>query len=148
MKVFEALRKLPVTVEADRTLVEVARLMDSGAVGAVVVVDSGMPVGIVTDRDMVVRGLGRGTPMDGRIDEIMTTEVMTIDCEADLRDALGIFERHAIRRLPVLKDGLVIGMITVDDLMIDLIADMSTLVRPVTGQVIFGHGEAGLPATT
>ncbi len=148
MQALEASRKAPVTVAAHDTIRSAARLMDELAVGAVVVLDDGHPVGIVTDRDIVLRGVARGVPGDGRIDSVMTGGLVTLAASADLREALPIFRTHAIRRLPLVEDTTVVGMISVDDLLIDLTADLADLARPVTGEVIFGHPEPRVPAVS
>jgi CBS domain-containing protein len=119
------------------------------AVGAVVVVDGERPVGIVTDRDLVVRGFGRGLPAEALVDRVMSADLVTLPAEADLRKAITLFYRNPIRRLPLVEGGRVVGMLTVDDLVIDLVSDLDSLVRPVFGQVVFGgpdlHGPTGLP---
>ena len=141
MQARDACRKPPVTVPADRPVAEVAKLMDEMAVGAVVIVDDDKPVGIVTDRDLAVRVLARSIPSDGRVDDVMSTGVVTLDATADLREAARIFSEHAIRRLPVVEESRMVGMLTVDDLLMDFVSDLTNLVRPITGEVIFGHRE-------
>ena len=77
----------------------------------------------------------------------MSQGVVALDADSDLREALPIFHSHAIRRLPLVEDGHMVGMITTDDLLVDLVADLGDLVRPITGQVVFGHAEqSDLPA--
>ena len=77
----------------------------------------------------------------------MSPGVIALDAEEDLRHALPIFRSHAIRRLPLVRDGRIVGMLTTDDLLIDLVADLGDLVRPITGQVVFGYAEhSNLPA--
>ena len=105
-------------------------------------------VGIVTDRDLVRRGLARDLPADARVDAVMSSPVITIDADADLHDTFALFRTHAVRRLALVRAGQFVGMITVDDLLIDLAADLSDLARPVTAEVIFGHHDTPLPATT
>jgi len=147
MRAIDATRKQPVTVAADATLAEVARIMDKAAIGALPILDGDRLVGMVTDRDLVVRGLARGLPGDSRIDAVMTTDPLTIAADADMRDAFRLLSEHPVRRLPVVgDDGTVLGMLSVDDLVVDLAADLADLVRPVTGQVLFGHPEPALPA--
>lgn len=141
MRAIEAIRKDPVAIGPEITLREAARAMDEHAVGALVVVDDERPTGIVTDRDLVVRALARGLPDDARVDSVMSTDVVTLDAEADLRDAFRIFDTHPLRRLALIDDGKLVGVITADDLLVDIIADLARLTRPITGQVIFGHAE-------
>ncbi len=147
MKTRDAIRKLPATITASATVRIAAQLLDRDAVGALIVTDDSYPVGVVTDRDIVVRGVARGVDPDARIDSLMTPEPVTIDASADLREALRIFRSHPFRRLPVTENGALVGMLTVDDLIIDLAADLGDLARPVTGQVIFGSPEPATPAT-
>lgn len=135
-----------VSIPPDATLMHAAELMESANVGALVVLDGERLAGIVTDRDIVVRGVAHQLPADARIDAVMTTEVVTLDADADLRAALPIVRTHACRRLPLVSNDRVVGMLSVDDLLIDLIADLGDVVRPITGEVIFGHHEAQLPA--
>jgi CBS domain-containing protein len=144
VRAVEAIRKRMVSVPADATLGHAAEFMERANVGALVVLDGECLAGIVTDRDIVVRGVAHNLPKDVRTDAVMTTEVVTLDADADLRAALPIFRTHACRRLPLISDGRLVGMLTVDDLLIDLIADLGDVARPITGEVIFGH-EAPLP---
>jgi CBS domain-containing protein len=138
MQAREAIRKAPTTIPSGSSIADAARLMDRKMIGALVVVDGDRPVGIVTDRDLAVRGLGRQLPGDASVDRVMSPDLVTLPADADLRKAINTFYSHAIRRLPLVEDGRMVGMLTVDDLMIDLVNDLDSLVRPVFGQVVFG----------
>jgi CBS domain-containing protein len=78
----------------------------------------------------------------------MSTDLVTLAPDADLRDALEVFEEQPIRRLPLVDGERLAGMLTMDDLVVDLTADLTRLTRPVVGQVLFGHREPEAPATT
>jgi signal-transduction protein with cAMP-binding, CBS, and nucleotidyltransferase domain len=148
MYAIDAARKPPATIAADRTITQAAQEMDRLAVGALVVVEpSGRPAGIVTDRDLVVRAVARRADPEARVDSVMTTDLVVLTPDADLREAFRIFERHALRRLPLVADDVVVGMLTMDDLVVDVTADLARLTRPVTAQVLFGHEEPATPAT-
>jgi len=148
MHAIEAARKSPATVACDHTITEAAEMMDRRAVGALVVVESdGRPVGIVTDRDLVVRAVARRSSPDARVDSVMSTDLVTLAPDADLRDAFKVFEDRAIRRLPLVAGEQLVGMLTMDDLVVDLTADLARLTRPIVGQVLFGHREPVAPAT-
>ncbi len=143
MKVRDATRHVPVQLAASATVGDAARLMNGEAVGAVVVTDDagGPPIGIVTDRDLVVRALGRDLPPDARVDAVMSIGVISIDADADIHDAVHLFASHPIRRLPVVSGGDLVGMLAVDDLLVDLSNDLNQVIRGVTAQVLFGHAE-------
>jgi signal-transduction protein with cAMP-binding, CBS, and nucleotidyltransferase domain len=123
----DATRHQPVQLPAHATIGEVARLMDREAVGAVVVVESatGRPIGVVTDRDLVVRAMARDMPTDARVDAVMTMGVTCIDADADVREAVRIFATLPVRRLPVVSGTELVGMLTVDDLLVDLSGDLA-----------------------
>jgi len=144
----EAIRRSAVGIEPERTIREAARIMDQAGVGALAVIDGERLVGIVTDRDLVRRGLARDVPANARIDSVMSAPVVSMDADAELHETFAVFRTHALRRLALVRAGRFVGMITVDDLLIDLVADLSDLARPVTAEVIFGYHDAPLPATT
>ena len=145
MRIYERLRRSAVAVPPEATLGEAAAIMDSSGVGALAVVDQDRLVGIVTDRDLVRRGMAKGFELDARVDSVMSTPVVTIDAEAELHDAFNLLSRHGIRRLAVIRQSQFVGMITVDDLLIDLAEDLSSLSRPVTAEVVFGHHDSPTP---
>jgi len=147
MRIWDLVRRSAVGIRPDQTLVEAASIMDKAGVGALVVVDADRPVGIVTDRDLVRRGLARSLPIDARVDAVMTTPLVTVDADDDAHEVYQVLRTHALRRLPLVRDGRFVGMITVDDLLIHLAADLSDLARPITGEVLFAQRDSSPPAT-
>jgi CBS domain-containing protein len=148
MRTIEAVRRSGVGIGPDRTIREAAMMMEQSGVGSLAVIDDGRLAGIVTDRDLVRRGLARGLPSDARIDGLMTSPVVTIDADADLHSAFALFRSNAVRRLAVVRDGQFLGTVTIDDLLVFLAADLSDLVRPVTAEILFAHRDSTVPATT
>jgi CBS domain-containing protein len=147
MRTKEALRRSGIAIEPGRTIQVAAEIMEQTGVGALAIVDGDQLVGIVTDRDLVRRGLARGLALDARVDAVMTAPVVTIDAGADLHDAFALFRIHALRRLAVVEDGQFVGMVAIDDLLMNLASDLSDLARPVTAEVLFGHHDSPVPAT-
>ena len=72
MRAVDAVRKAPVTITANETIAQAAQLMDRQVVGALVVMDGDRPVGVVTDRDIAIRAVARGVPVDARVDAVMS----------------------------------------------------------------------------
>lgn len=147
MKTIDALYRSGVAVAPDCTLQEAAKTMAAAGVGSLAVVDDGRLAGIVTDRDLVRRGLAGGVPVDGRVDAVMTVPVVTIQADADLSDAFKLFRANAVRRLAVMRGEEFVGMLTLDDLLVRLSIDFADLVRPVTTEILFAHRDPKVPAT-
>jgi len=142
MQAIEGVRRSGVGIGREKTIRAAAEIMENSGVGALAVVDGEHLLGIVTDRDLVRRGLAKGLAADARVDVVMSTPVLTIDAEADLHSAFALFRTHALRRLAVVRGEQFVGMITVDDLLIDLAADLADLSRPVTAEVMFAHHDS------
>lgn len=147
MRVRDGVRRVGVTIEPDQTVSTAARIMEESGVGSLVVVDEGGVAGIVTDRDLVRRVMAPGLDPDARIDHVMSTPVVTVQAEDDLTSAFGRFRDHALRRLVVLDGSALVGVLTIDDLLIDLTSQLGDLMRPVTAETIFGQHDSPVPAT-
>jgi CBS domain-containing protein len=148
MRTIEAVRRSGVGVGPSATIHDAAVLMEKTGVGSLAILDRDELVGIVTDRDLVRRGMARGLAPDARVDGVMSSPVVTISADADLHAAFSVFGQHALRRLAVVEDGRFVGMISVDDLLVDLVSSLGDLVRPVTAEVLFAHRDSPVPATT
>ena len=146
MRTIEALRRSGVGIGPERTIGDAAVIMEQSGIGSLAVIDDGRLIGIVTDRDLVRRGLARHLPSDARVDGVMSTPVVTIDADDDLHHAFALFRTNAVRRLAVVRDGQFLGTITVDDLLVNLAADLADVVRPVIAEILFAHRDSQLPA--
>jgi CBS domain-containing protein len=112
MKISEIMTTNPVTVGPDATLGEVATLMRQEDCGSIPVVEDGRLVGIVTDRDIVVRAIAAGKdPKASRVSEIMSADPVTVKPDDKVTDAERQMRERQIRRLPVVDDGKLVGII-------------------------------------
>ena len=107
-----------VTASAQMTVDQAARAMRSRNVGALVVVNAGRPIGMLTDRDVVVEVVAKGMDPDTvRVGDVMRKRPITIREDLGLFDAARVFAKTGVRRLPVVtKSGVLVGIIAVDDL--------------------------------
>jgi CBS domain-containing protein len=112
----------PVTARPEQSVVEAADAMDSHGVGCVVVVDEeDRPVGILTDRDLTRRVVaGDRDPAKTSVGDVMTPRPVTATREHSTAEVLELLRANRIRRLPVLKDGKVVGVVSYDDLILTL----------------------------
>jgi len=135
VNVRDCLRKHPVTAPPDCSLVEAAQLMARHDVGALLVVTGERLVGIVTDRDLALRGLGARLDFETSIEEVMSAPVTWVQASADVTAALEMFRSARFRRLPVLEDDDIAGIITVDDLLVSLVVELAAVVSPIAAEV-------------
>lgn len=135
MQTVYRLQRSGVGVGPDRTVAHVAQVMEQSGIGFVVVVDDGTPVGVVTDRDLVRRVLAARLDADVRVDSVMSAPVVTVDAEADLVDAVAAFGRHAVRRLVVTSGTRFVGVLSLDDLLVDTAGSLMDLTAPLASEI-------------
>jgi CBS domain-containing protein len=118
-----------VTVSPSTTVREVADLMRRKQVGAVVVVNAGMPKGILTDRDIAVRVVAEDRdPSKTRVSDVMHPNPTTLTEEQGVLDAAKTFSAKAVRRLPVVdKQGHLVGIVAMDDVLMLLGSEIGFL---------------------
>ncbi|MFJ5534835.1 CBS domain-containing protein [Streptomyces sp. NPDC093261] len=117
-------------------LAEAARRMDEYGIGSVLVVEGGALRGIVTDRDLAVRGLGRGLDSGAPVEAVMSPQVITVGADDDVYVAYRTLRRSGVRRLPVVDGQRVVGMLTVDDLLLDVFQRVADLLGPVAWSIL------------
>jgi len=113
----EVMTPNPRSLESGSTVVEAARLMREQDVGIVPVTEGEKLVGTVTDRDIAIRVVAEGkSPESVTVGEVASRELVTIDPQQDLDEALKLMARHQVRRLPVVEeDGTLVGIVAQAD---------------------------------
>lgn len=136
MKVSEVMHTPVVSTGPHATLREAASLMDLHNVGCLAVVDRlGYLTGIVTDRDITIRGVREGRSPDALVESVMTRDVATVPPNVDVITAQTIMRKRGVRRLPVADDmWKPHGMIAMDDVLRAFGHEIDTLTDTVTAQ--------------
>ena len=114
-KVKDVMTQKVLTIESNKTVTEAAALMTQNDVANLIVMENHIPVGIVTERDFVRRVLATEKSPKIKISKIMSTPLRVIDPDAPLKEAARRMVRKRIRRLPVIKDNKLVGIITATD---------------------------------
>ena len=110
----------PRTVNADDPVNEAARIMRDADIGDVIVLEGDQVGGIVTDRDIVVRGVAEGRDAQStKVSEVCTSGIEAIEPSADIDEALRKMREADIRRLPVVEGGRPVGIISLGDLAVE-----------------------------
>lgn len=124
-KIREIMPEQTRTVSTDDTVLRAAEIMRDDDVGDVIVLDGeGGPKGIVTDRDIAVRAVAEGRdPGSTPVMDVCTSDLVTISPDDDEESAARMMREHAVRRLPVVENGRVVGAISIGDLAMDKDSD-------------------------
>ncbi len=135
MKVSDVCVPNPVVVKAGDSIRIAAQYMKQYHVGSLIVVevinDGIKPIGIITDRDIVLKVATQGRSVDEVIvDEVMSKDLETAEGEEDIYEALQKMRRKGVRRLPIVdEEGLLVGIMTVDDALEFIVKQLVEVVR-------------------
>lgn len=115
MNIRDVMTSNPRTVSPGDSIQNAARIMRDEDTGAVPVVDNGRPVGIVTDRDIVIRAVADGE-LNRPVRDIVSEAVVTARPDMSTREAAQLMSEHQVRRLPVVENDRLVGIVSLGDL--------------------------------
>jgi len=111
----DIMTKEVVTIDNSKTVFEAAELMSTKSVGCLIVVIQAFPVGIITERDIVRRIVAKRSSIDTKVTEVMTKTLITVEPDTSLKEAARVMSNNKIRRLPVLKNNKLVGIVVASD---------------------------------
>ena len=116
-RIREVMTSNPSTIEPNKTVADAARIMKQEDAGVVPVTENGRLTGMVTDRDIAIRVVAEGKdPKSTPVREVASKDLVTIDPQQDLDEALRLMAQHQVRRLPVVEeDGRLVGVVAQAD---------------------------------
>jgi len=113
------------TISKDSTILDGLKLMAEKQIGSLPVLEGEQVVGIFTERDYARRvGPDRRQPEETRIEEVMTRELITVDPNQTVNDCMVLMTENHIRHLPVMDEGRLVGIISVGDVVKDIIEEL------------------------
>jgi CBS domain-containing protein len=116
MNIREVMTPNPRTVTPDESIQNAARIMRDEDTGVVPVVENGRAIGVVTDRDIVVRAVADGGQMDRPVREICSGTIVAATPDMSTREAAQLMSDHQVRRLPVVENERLVGIVSIGDL--------------------------------
>jgi len=127
MKTRELMVEKVVTLEKDTSVQDAAKKMNQKGIGCLVAMDDGSVVGILTERDLLKRVVETcKNPRDTSVSEVMTRNVIIGDPDMRLADAAKLMFEHNIKKLPIVKDNQLVGIVTLTDIARALNVDEKT----------------------
>jgi signal-transduction protein with cAMP-binding, CBS, and nucleotidyltransferase domain len=132
----ERYAKYVTTVDVDAPVGEVADRMRLEGVGSVVVVSGDrQPVGLITDRDLTLRVIAEGRdPEELRAGAVMSQPLIEVDATASLEHVIEVMREHHVRRVPVVQEKQVIGLVALDDLLVRLAREIDDVAATARGE--------------
>jgi CBS domain-containing protein len=136
MKARDLCTRYVVTAQLTDTVAVAAQRMTSAAVGHLVVLDAAThPIAIITDRDLVTRGLARGLSAAATVADVMDCTLVTCGEDTEIEEILATLRRQAVRRLPILDArGCLLGIVTLDDIVVWISERMEDVVALLARQ--------------
>jgi CBS domain-containing protein len=116
MKLRDVMTPNPRTLDPNATVQDAARLMRDEDTGVVPLVENGRPIGLITDRDIVVRAVAEGSSVDRPLRELATDDLVTAEPEMNTRDAAELMGEHQVRRLLVCEGERLVGVASIGDI--------------------------------
>jgi CBS domain-containing protein len=116
LTIADVMNKSVISVDATLTVNEAAKMMEDKKVGAVIVMENNTPIGIVTDRDFAIKIVAHAYQITTPVKQIMSSPLFSINSDESVRTAAELMYHRGIRKLPVIDDEKVIGIITTTDI--------------------------------
>ena len=124
------------SLEKSLSLQDAAEKMKSEKVGCVIVTDGNEPIGILTERDFVTRVAAEGRPLFTEISEVMSSPLILIDHQETIWEASEIMKKNNIHKLPVYKDGDIVGIVTTSDIVKISSSGSDSQMRKICDQIL------------
>ena len=112
----DVMTKSVISADISTTISETAKMMEDAKVGSVIIMKNNTAVGIVTDRDFAIKVVAHAYEISSPIKQIMSSPLLSINSDQSVRNAADLMYERGIRKLPVLNDDKVVGMITATDI--------------------------------
>ena len=132
----DIMQKNVIAVDSSATIKDAAVMMADSHVGCVIITDGHSPIGIVTERDIVQRVVSENLPLSTSVSEIMSTKLITAKSDFTLWELAQLMKTNSIHKLPVEKDGNLVGMITATDLVKANSLASGTEISKITEQIL------------
>jgi len=116
LTIADVMTKSVISVDASLTVNEAAKMMEDTKVGAVIVMEKNTPIGIVTDRDFAIKVAAHAYQITTPVKQIMSSPLFSINSDESVRTAADLMYDRGIRKLPVIDDEKVVGIITATDI--------------------------------
>jgi CBS domain-containing protein len=125
------------SVDINQTVMEALKLMASAHIGAVLITEGGRIVGIYTERDYVIKGELEGrTARTTTLRDVMTGSMYTVNMDTSVEQCMALMNTHRIRHLPVVADGQLVGLVSMRDVITEVLANKESEIKGLENYIM------------
>lgn len=110
------MRKNVISIDSSMTVQDAAKMMDDASIGAIVVIENGIAIGIITERDLTRRVIAKGKPLTTNVKEVMSSPLIVINPDDSVWEAAQLMKTRKIHRIPAVKNNQLVGIVTTSDI--------------------------------
>jgi len=125
----------PISVRPDVSVIDAARVLMERNIGAVLVMDGTRLVGIFSERDLVKKFVVNGAPSDMKVSDVMTQQVVFVTPVQTNEDCMALMTDKRVRHLPVVDNGRVVGVLSIGDLVKDVISEQQFIISQLENYI-------------
>lgn len=134
--VHDIMKKNVISIDSSMTAQDAAKMMDDASIGAIVVLENGIAIGIVTERDLARRIVAKGKPLTTNVKEVMSSPLIVINPDDTVWEAAQLMKARQIHRVPAVKENRLVGIVTTSDIVKLCSIGSDSELRKITEQII------------
>jgi CBS domain-containing protein len=134
--VADVMKKSVISIDSSMTVQDAAKMMDDASIGAIVVIENGIAIGIITERDITRRIVAKGKPLTTNVKDAMSSPLIVINPDDSVWEAAQLMKTRKIHRLPAVKDSRLVGIITTSDMVKLCSIGSDAEMRKITEQIL------------
>jgi CBS domain-containing protein len=134
--VHDIMKKNVISIDSSMTAQDAAKMMDDASIGAIVVLENGIAIGIVTERDLARRIVAKGKPLTTNVKEVMSSPLIVINPDDTVWEAAQLMKARQIHRVPAVKQNRLVGIVTTSDIVKLCSIGSDSELRKITEQII------------
>jgi signal-transduction protein with cAMP-binding, CBS, and nucleotidyltransferase domain len=132
----DVMKKSVISIDSSMTVQDAAKMMDDASIGAIVVIENGIAIGIITERDLTRRVIAKGKPLTTNVKEVMSSPLVLINPDDSIWDAAQLMKSRRIHRIPAVKDNRLVGIVTTSDIVKLCSIGSDAEMRKITEQIL------------
>lgn len=134
--VHDIMKKNVISIDSSMTVRDAAKMMDDASIGAIVVIENGIAIGIITERDVTRRIVAKAKPLTTNVKEVMSSPLVVVNPDDSVWEAAQLMKTRKIHRLPAVKNSRLVGMITTSDIVRLCSVGSDSEMRRITEQIL------------